>query len=371
VTTLSTAVDPRRNSLNALRLIFAAAVIVSHAPEVGGWRAPYVWGDLEIGGWAVAGFFAISGWLITGSRMRLDFVPFLWNRIVRIFPGYWVALAVTAFLLVPLSLAVDPGAALHVMSSIKYVVENATLVQVQRRISHTLVTAPYQHTWNLSLWTLMYEFACYVGVGVLLSIGYARRNRWVTLAAFLVMNIGLAYVVLAHPHHVPGGVSDGLRLGSFFLAGAVLKRYAESIWSVWWLAVGATAILGVLWYTGHVRAFAAMPLAYLTMYLGGRLPLQSIGRRNDISYGVYIYAFPLQQLLVMAGATKYGVGVYTALSLLAVIPFAVASWFLVERPALRLKNWRKRGEPNPPTLPDQRADVALEAPLRERTQSAI
>ncbi len=367
MSTLAVAVDPRRNSLNALRLLFAAAVIVSHAPEVGGWRAPYSWGDLEIGGWAVAGFFAISGWLITGSRLRLDFWPYLWNRIVRIYPAYWVALLVTAAVFAPLSLAVDSGASLHPLSAVRYVLANASLVQVQHRIAGTLVTAPFRTTWNLSLWTLAWEFACYVGVGVLLGIGYARRHRWVTLAVFLVLNSGLAVIELAHPHGVPGVVSIGFRLGTFFMAGALFKRYATSIPSAWYLALAAVAVLAGLWLTGHVKGFAALPLAYLTLYLGGRLPLHRVGRRNDISYGVYIYAFPLQQLLALAGATRWGLAGYTVLCLLAVVPFAAASWFVVERPALRLKRLfgprpaaaPPAAEPARPALPVPARDAAL------------
>ncbi|GAA1421041.1 acyltransferase family protein [Catellatospora coxensis] len=367
MTPLSAAIDPRKNSLNALRLLLAAAVIVSHAPQVAGWRDPYKWGDLEIGGWAVAGFFAISGWLITGSRLRLDMRQFLWNRVVRIYPGYWAALAVTAFLLAPMSLAFDAGASWDPVSALRYVVANATLVEVQQKIQHTLLGAPYDATWNLSLWTLMYEFACYVGVGVLLSFGYARRERWVTLAVFAVLAAGTAAFEFTDAD-VPGIVSMSFRLGSFFLAGAVLKRYADVIPSVWWLAAAATAVLGVLWATGTVKAFAALPLGYLTMYLGGRLPLHRIGRRNDISYGVYIYAFPLQQLLAMAGATAWGVVGYIAATVVAVVPFAAASWFLVEKPALRFKDLGRRGAPDQPAVPSPAevptpVDVTMEIPV--------
>ena len=59
-------IDNRRNSLNALRLVLAALVIVSHAPRALGGQS-YAFGDLELGGWAVAGFFGISGWLVTES----------------------------------------------------------------------------------------------------------------------------------------------------------------------------------------------------------------------------------------------------------------------------------------------------------------
>jgi peptidoglycan/LPS O-acetylase OafA/YrhL len=84
-----------------------------------------------------------------------------------------------------------------------------------------------------------------------------------------------------------------------------------------------------------VKAFAALPLGYLTMYLGGRLPLHQVGRRNDISYGVYIYAFPVQQLLATYAWYRWGFAVYVALTVVAAGALAVASWLLVERPIMR------------------------------------
>lgn len=98
------------NSLNALRLVFALIVVISHVPLVRGARAIYV-GDLEIGGWAVAGFFAISGWLVTQSRMRLSFGNFLWRRCLRIFPGFWICLIATAFIAAPIAAVAcqEPG----------------------------------------------------------------------------------------------------------------------------------------------------------------------------------------------------------------------------------------------------------------------
>lgn len=104
--TVSDSTDDRvpssANSLNALRLVFALVVVISHVPIVRGMHAIFV-GDLEIGGWAVAGFFAISGWLVTQSRQRLSIGNFLWRRSLRIFPGFWACLIVTAFIAAPLA----------------------------------------------------------------------------------------------------------------------------------------------------------------------------------------------------------------------------------------------------------------------------
>jgi peptidoglycan/LPS O-acetylase OafA/YrhL len=73
------------------------------------------------------------------------------------------------------------------------------------------------------------------------------------------------------------------------------------------------------------------------LWLGAHLPLQRVGARNDYSYGVYIYAYPVQQLLATWHAQRFGYWAYLGLSVLGVAPFAAASWWVVEKRALRLK----------------------------------
>jgi peptidoglycan/LPS O-acetylase OafA/YrhL len=126
-------------------------------------------------------------------------------------------------------------------------------------------------------------------------------------------------------------------LGSYFFAGAVLCVYANRIPASRSLVAISAAVLAAAALTNHVQAVGALPLAYLLIWLGSVLPLQAVGRRNDISYGVYIYAFPVQQLLVLTGAHALGVLPFTALCVLCTIPLAALSWFLVEEPAMRLK----------------------------------
>jgi peptidoglycan/LPS O-acetylase OafA/YrhL len=82
-------------------------------------------------------------------------------------------------------------------------------------------------------------------------------------------------------------------------------------------------------------------LVYPLLWLGIHLPFHMVGARNDYSYGVYIYAYPVQQLLVIWGASRWGYWPYALLSVVAVVPFATASWWAIEKHALRLKslNW--------------------------------
>ena len=105
-----------------------------------------------------------------------------------------------------------------------------------------------------------------------------------------------------------------------------------------------------LLYRAAMRALEAEPLrgrrildygcgpADFGLWLAAELPLRDFDRRGDYSYGIYLYGFPVQQLLVSAGLNQLGFGLYCLGSLLVTLPLAVTSYWLVERPCLRLKN---------------------------------
>ena len=112
------------------------------------------------------------------------------------------------------------------------------------------------------------------------------------------------------------------------------------------LALVAAVVLVVS--VEHWGTQAASPLiAYVLLWLSTVLPSPAVARRHDISYGVYIYAFPVQQLLVYAGAHRFGLVAYDVLAALATAAVAVVSWRLVERPALR---WARHRFRSPPAL---------------------
>ena len=91
------------------------------------------------------------------------------------------------------------------------------------------------------------------------------------------------------------------------------------------------------------RVVSAFPLAYLMIGLGALGRSRWVQARQDLSYGTYIFAFPLQQLLAGFGLWKLGVPMFALVSVLVTLPVAAASWFGIERPALRLKSSRRKG----------------------------
>jgi len=347
--------DPRHNSLNFLRLFFATLVIVDHADSVGYLKVFPLIGNVALGTVAVFCFFGISGFLIAGSAARNRIDHFLWQRILRIFPAFWVCLIVTAFVFGPI-FWLHTSAELHrhgglstyfntPTGPLRYLYHDALLRMNQNSISGTPVEFG---VWNASLWTLFYEFMCYLVLGVLAVIGLLKRPvvvLWLT-AAVIVVEVALAVPQV----HLNFDVGKLLSFVPIFLVGALLYLYRHRIPDSGLLALGSLALFLVgcwvplggpaLVFTGvnNGPALFAPFLAYPVLWLGVHLPLQKVGARNDYSYGMYIFAFPAQILLVIWGLNRWGDGVFTVLSIVATIPLAVASWWLIERHALKLKS---------------------------------
>lgn len=324
----------RENALNLIRLILAILVIVSHAYPIGGFGPDPALGDLGLGSLAVGGFFAISGYLITKSRFRTDIKIFALRRALRIFPGYWACLIFTAFIAAGFTGLIRGGWSLA--SAAEFVAANAPMIRAGGSdIGTTLAGLPYPGAWNGSLWTLRYEVVCYVAAGVALSYGLIRRQRILIPIAFVVVT---ACSVLVHASGTEGVIADAALLVPFFLAGASIYVYADKVPCSRWLALSAAVLFIAAVATGNGHSLAALPVTYLLLWLGIVLP-SAIGRvaaENDFSYGTYLYAFPVQQLLVVAGSHHLGVVPFTVLSIVATAPLAVVSWFAIERPASRL-----------------------------------
>jgi peptidoglycan/LPS O-acetylase OafA/YrhL len=325
----------RDNSLNALRLGLAVCVIVSHAWPLGGFGPDPAWGSMTLGHFAVAGFFAISGWLITRSRLSSELPSFAWRRFLRIYPGFFVALLVVAFVFAPLGSALG-GGEYSFGAGLTYVAQNAFLYMNDFSVAGGPTAVPYPGAWAGPLWTLFYEALCYAAVGLLVTV-VGRRRLPVFLGAgwLLLTALSLADALLGV--HGPSFTPFFIELAPYFFAGALLYVLRERAPMHWSLAAGSAVVVGIVPALGAPSVLVALPLGYLLLWLGAVLPLGAVGRRNDVSYGMYVYGFPVQQVLVLLGAHDRGLPVYVLLGIVATLPLAALSWFAVERPAQRLK----------------------------------
>jgi peptidoglycan/LPS O-acetylase OafA/YrhL len=335
--------DPRRNGLNLVRLVFAFTVLVAHGWYLAGEGVgPHLDGE-NVGGWAVYGFFVVSGYLITGSRLSNTVGTYIVHRIARIFPAFIVCLVVTALVFAPINYVWIHGTIDGFLTTgttpLNYIFANSTLRMNAYDVAGTPAGVAYAGAWDGSLWSLYYEFWCYVIVGALVSLRVFRRSP-------VAMGLTLALSMLLHTKIALLGAYVGnnidfiflAKLLPFFLAGAFLKTLGKRVVLTTPLAVlSIVATLAMVLLMPGIGAWLASPLiAYAVLWLGAVLPCPGTIRKNDISYGVYIYAFPVQQLLAMAGAPRLGLAVFDVVAAIATVPLAMASWLLIERPIMRL-----------------------------------
>jgi peptidoglycan/LPS O-acetylase OafA/YrhL len=357
--------DVRTNSLNLIRLALALLVLVAHGFYLSGaGTGPSFQGE-NLGGWAVFGFFTISGYLITASRFANPLGRYLVLRVARIYPAFVVCLLLTAGVFAPIAWAAEgrdwAGFLTTPTTPPAYLLENLALRINAYDVAGTPSGVPYPGAWNGSLWTLYFEFVCYVFVGLLICLPVVRRHRWVVVAMFVASVLAWATV----DAWGPGAYSDVVllaRLLPAFLGGAVVQVAVRRVPLRTPFALVAIAVAAVVVATvDHWGAQAASPLiAYALLWFATVAPAPAMARRHDISYGVYIYAFPIQQLLVYAGAHRLGLVAYDVLAALATAALAVVSWRLVERPAL---HWARHRFRSPATVSASQS-VAQDLPGR-------
>jgi peptidoglycan/LPS O-acetylase OafA/YrhL len=334
--------DPRRNSLNLIRLVLAFSVLLAHSWHIVGDGAGWGFRGENLGGWAVAGFFGISGYLITASRFSNRIGSYLVHRVARIFPAFIVCLLVMAFVFAPIAYAVQHGSLSGFLQTpttpLNSVFANLSLRIVSYDIAGTPAGVPYPGAWNGSLWTLYFEFLCYLLVGLMGFLPIVKKTPWPVIAAFAGSVLVWANVGLIKPY-LQSNLDFELaaRLVPFFLGGAVVQVLSHRI-GIHRIAGPVSlvvAALSILFVDGFGGQLAAPFIAYGLLWISTWLPQPAIVARHDISYGAYIYAFPVQQLLAVFGAYHWGVWWFTLAATVCTIPLAAASWLFVERPVMR------------------------------------
>jgi peptidoglycan/LPS O-acetylase OafA/YrhL len=314
---LSGALIPARpNNLHALRLVAAAAVVVSHA-----WPLAYGAGTAEplkeltghsLGGWAVAVFFFLSGLLIAQSAARRGAAAFWAARAKRILPGLAGALIVT------LMLAAASGGSVSPVMGAEYLLRGLTLVSLEHSIPGAFAANPTSGLVNGPLWSLFHEVVAYLICFVAVRSGVLARRPLVVPA--------LAVALWAMPG-LPARVETFAPLFVAFAAGMTLWRFRMR----WPVTMPVLAVLMVLAPLGW--PFAALALGQAAILIAFRAP--PIRLRHDLSFGVYLYGWPVAQYILhqSPGLTAPQLAVA---SLAATLPVALISWRMIEQPSLGL-----------------------------------
>ncbi|MBC7708636.1 MAG: acyltransferase [Rhizobacter sp.] len=339
------------NNFDVLRLFAAWLVLFSHSYPLSGQPfadpfSRYVGLDTA-GGVGVAIFFLLSGYLVTQSWQRSSSVTsFVWKRVRRIYPALVVCVLISVLLVGPILSTLAPAVYATHPQSISYLL-TATGWDIQYVVPGVFWDNTYRHTFNGSLWSLPYELACYVALLVVGLLPLALRWKVSAVA------VTLACMLLVRPLSPPASpleVMFGLdgytvKLGLFFAVGSMYLCWSPRLKPLWWVgAIGAlvawalpdSALSRLLWMLSLSTLVLAIALGMSWL---PKLP----AAMGDWSYGLYLYAFPVQQILAHYRVDKLlGFAGFTALSTLLAVCCAALSWFIVERPASQI-NWPFKG----------------------------
>jgi peptidoglycan/LPS O-acetylase OafA/YrhL len=352
------------NNLDALRLLLAIAVIYSHSyATAGGERAYghgevlYAWskGRMTLGSLAVAFFFVLSGYLVTASLMRSRGTrEFLLNRARRILPGYVAACSICLAAL-PLSGQVT------VESMAKVAGTFATFGSAHD--SRIFPNNPLPYIPNASLWTIPYECWCYVATAIAGLLGLFRTRAGVLWLLCLAMGSVVARgqwtPYFLHDVPVVGSLFQWPVFATYYLAGATYYLWRDRVPRSGVLAAACSAITLLAFRTGRITPItAAVAIAggYVVLWIGlhPTVRLGRVSRWGDLSYGTYLYAFPIQQFLV-----KWVPGITPAATFMAATPASLVaaafSWHLVEKRYMAKTRSVIPTTPEKPILPNRDA----------------
>jgi len=327
--------DKHYNNFDFLRIFAASLVLFSHQFAMLGLHEPDLFLSRSLGGIGVYIFFAISGYLISESWLRDPHIfRFIARRFLRVWPGLTVVTCLTVFIVGPVVTTLTVHDYFHSNQTFQFF--KLLILKEDLMLPGVFATNPLADSVNGSLWTIAVEVKCYL---YLLLLGALRilKLKWVVLA-FLLFIVFFQFAILKiEVNHEPHFMRE---YGLYFLAGTCLNLFRS-----WWIdrKLLLLALVGILTvilnFAGHpmIALWVFIPATAIVIGNESTPVLRRFGRFGDLSYGVYIYAFLVQQCVVWYCGNGLTFAYGLALSAAITFVFAFLSWHLIEKPALKFK----------------------------------
>lgn len=353
----------RDNNLNLLRLLAAVCVMISHSfPISHGVGTPEPLSHTtgaSLGSHAVTVFFIISGFLVTASFMNSRT---LWQwtmaRVFRIFPGLLAVLALAALVIGPVATSLPLAEYFQTPQTWLYVPLNIKLFAMKYGLPGVFSGNPYPEAVNGSLWSLRFEVECYVLLAIGGLCGVIKRPAWAVAILVLAFLLQIEAVRETATFIAPDHLSTLFRLGSAFAIGSAAWVLRERILLDWRILVLLATFAAFAKPTAAFQGALLFALAYGVAWFAyvpdGRI--RQFNRLGDYSYGTYLFAFPVQQLIAWRmPELDWFQSLPPALALTGFL--AIASWHLVEKPGIALgKRAAAPGSLRAASRPAQQAD---------------
>lgn len=339
---LSEASKGRENNLDLIRFVAAALVILCHAYPISlGAEHVDILGRLtrdqmHFGNLAVCVFFLYGGYLIAKSAERLQKTgAYFKARIFRIFPCLVVVTFVLTFLVGPFITSLTPAQYFTAGGTYKYLL-NSVMV-LTHNLPGVFENNIYGATVNGPLWTLPVEFLCYILCFLVLKCGFLnqKRMKW-TVPVFIIGYLGVWFVVQGSESLVAA-----LRPAGMFYTGMLYYVYRNKVKLNPWAALVALCGMIISTWAGILGATVFVFLPYILFYIGFGTTHKctNFSRYGEVSYGVYLCGWPIQQIvcMLMSGKMQPLVNFVIALPISVVCGLILCK--LVEEP---IAGWMKK-----------------------------
>lgn len=339
-------IDLRNNAFDFLRLIFALSVVFAHSNTYGFGLPSFalqiedMQKEVTSGYISVIGFFIISGFLITNSWIHSKSIfDFSQKRFLRIFPGFWVCLFICAFIFAPWYFVLNGGGIGDYfqkfgLESYNYFWKNVLLEIKQQSVGDVLQKS-FVNKLDDPFWSLIFEFRAYILIAIFGIMGIFK-NKFLIIIPFLFFWYS-HYNVVFNPEYRTWfqmwvGDYKIAPLFSYFFAGSVFLVWKDKIILDWKFFSLAIVSLYLVISINQFALIAPVSLTYAIIYLAAAIPIHNLSKKiGDLSYGIYIYSAPVQQLLVLIGVAKFGLWPYTFISMILSCGAGYLSWNFVEK----------------------------------------
>ena len=338
--TAKLSLNHRANNFDLLRLIAAFSVVLSHHFALNKLPEPIFLKYQTLGGLGVEIFFSISGFLVLQSWQRdPHFFRFMERRLLRIWPGLCCSVFVCAFLIGPL---------VTTASMKEYFTHPATwqfLGQIffsfQPNLPGVFNENTYANGMNGVIWTIPLEMACYVFLAALGLISFFR-SKYLLLCVWLLLVVFYFFTYKIEARIDTGARPSYLLLYSlFFFSGALVAQFRMHHWV---LMKRVATVLGVAFLSlfayksGHLL-LATLILVPSTAILIGNASIpfaNRFGRFGDFSFGIYIYAYPIQQIAIWQYPKASFLLSFICVAIVTLI-LSYCSWHYLEKVAIAYK----------------------------------
>lgn len=336
-------IDGKKNNFDFIRFIAATLVIFSHSfPLTGNQDLLLILsnGQSDLGHLSVVVFFVISGYFITQSfHYSKSIFHYIKARMLRIFPGLIAAILISTFVIGPLVTSYSFKEYITDKDTYKYL-EAILLYPMQWNLPGVFENNIYPSSVNGSLWSIPFEFMFYILVAFLGVFSLLNKKTALVMFNILILIVFLDYWPFTQTHFWGLELKTVFELLLYFVAGMLFFYFKDQIPYSKYFAMISIIIIYLSIYTGGLKEMFVFFGTYLIFYFGYNLHLKTweFYKYGDFSYGIYIYAFPIQQLVSFINGGDMNPYLNFLISFPITLILSVFSWNIIEKKALNLKN---------------------------------